>query len=79
MLFDKTTKKISSDVFRVIDKRKIDLSKIISIKYIAAKRETVNKDNDGTLSSLSSKYYEKIKGNDENPVIQSFEDRKSVV
>ena len=74
VLFDKTTKKISSDVFRVIDKRKIDLSKIISIKYIAAKRETVNKDNDGTLSSLSSKYYEKIKGNDEKPVIQSFED-----
>lgn len=74
VLFDKTTEKIFSDVFRVIDKRKIDLSKIISIKYIAAKRETVNKENDGTLSSLSSKYYEKIKGNDENPVIQSFED-----
>ena len=74
VLFDKITKNISADVFRVIDKRKIDLSKIISIKYIAAKREPANKDNDGTLSSLSSKYYEKIKGNDENPVIQSFED-----
>ncbi|MCI6482771.1 MAG: ATP-dependent endonuclease [Selenomonadaceae bacterium] len=74
VLFDKITKNISADVFRVIDKRKIDLSKIISIKYIAAKREPANKDNDGTLSSLSSKYYEKIKGNNENPVIQSFED-----
>ena len=74
VLFDKITKNISADVFRVIDKRKIDLSKIISIKYIAAKREPANKDNDGTLSSLSGKYYEKIKGNDENPVIQSFED-----
>lgn len=74
VLFDKITKNISADVFRVIDKRKIDLSKIISIKYIAAKREPANKDNDETLSSLSSKYYEKIKGNNENPVIQSFED-----
>lgn len=74
VLFDKITKNISADVYRVIDKRKIDLSKIISIKYIAAKREPANKDNDGTLSSLSSKYYEKIKGNNENPVIQSFED-----
>lgn len=34
----------------------------------------MNKDNDETLSSLSSKYYERIKGNEENPVVQSFED-----
>ena len=74
VLFDKATEKICPDTFRVIDKRKIDLSKIISIKYIAAKREAMNKDNDETLSSLSSKYYERIKGNEENPVVQSFED-----
>jgi AAA15 family ATPase/GTPase len=58
VLFDKNTGGICSDVFRVIDKRKIDLEKIISIKFIAAKRETMNKDNDDTLSSLSNKYYE---------------------
>lgn len=74
VLFDKVTEKICPDTFRVIDKRKIDLSKIISIKYIAAKREAMNKDNDETLSSLSSRYYERIKGNEENPVVQSFED-----
>lgn len=74
VLFDKATEKICPDTFRVIDKRKIDLSKIISIKYIAAKREAMNKDNDETLSSLSSRYYERIKGNEENPVVQSFED-----
>lgn len=34
----------------------------------------MNKDNDGSLSGLSSKYYERIKEDDENPVIQSFED-----
>lgn len=74
VLFDKDTKTINPNYFITIDKRKIDLSKIISIKHIAAKRETMNKDNDDTLSALSSKYYEKIKGNDEDPVIQSFED-----
>lgn len=74
VLFDKATEKIRPDTFRIIDKRKIDLSKIISIKYIAAKREAMNKDNDETLSSLSSRYYERIKGNEENPVVQSFED-----
>ncbi|MBO5165081.1 MAG: ATP-dependent endonuclease [Lachnospiraceae bacterium] len=74
VLFDRATEKICPDTFRVIDKRKIDLSKIISIKYIAAKREAMNKDNDETLSSLSSRYYERIKGNEENPVVQSFED-----
>lgn len=74
ILFDKSTGNICSDVFRIIDKRKIDLEKIISVKFIAAKRETMNKDNDDTLSSLSNKYYEKIKDNEENPVIQNFED-----
>ena len=74
VLFDKKTEKICPDTFRVIDKRKIDLSKIISIKYIAAKRDAMNKDNDESLSSLSSKYYERIKGNEENRVVQSFED-----
>lgn len=74
ILFDKIAGKICPDKFRVIDKRKVELTKIISIKYIAAKRETMNKDNDGSLSGLSSKYYERIKEDDENPVIQSFED-----
>ena len=74
ILFDKNKGNICPDVFRIIDKRKFDLNKIISIKFIAAKRETMNKDNDDTLSNLSNKYYEKIRGDDENPVIQSFED-----
>lgn len=74
VLFDKDTKTINLSCYRVLDKRKVDISKIISLKYIAAKRETMNKDNDNTLSNLSSKYYDKIKGNEEDPIIQSFED-----
>lgn len=74
ILFDKNKGNICPDVFRIIDKRKIDLNKIISIKFIAAKRETMNKDSDDTLSNLSNKYYEKIRDDAENPIIQSFED-----
>jgi len=74
ILFDKNKGNMCSDIFRIIDRRKIELDKIISVKFISAKRETMNKDNDDTLSSLSNKYYEKIKGDDENPVIQNFED-----
>jgi len=52
----------------------LDVSKILSFKYIGARRDTENKDNDGTLSSLSGKYYEKTKPNEESPTIQKFED-----
>ena len=52
----------------------LDVSKIFSFKYIGARRDTENKDNDGTLSSLSGKYYEKTKPNEESPTIQKFED-----
>ena len=72
--YDKKLKTVDSNNFRILDKRKVDLSKIISIKYIAAKRETMNKDNDNTLSNLSSRYYDKVKGNNEDPILQSFED-----
>ncbi|MDE7204278.1 MAG: AAA family ATPase, partial [Lachnospiraceae bacterium] len=72
--YDKKLKTVDPNNFRILDKRKVDLSKIISIKYIAAKRETMNKDNDNTLSNLSSRYYDKVKGNNEDPILQSFED-----
>ncbi|MCQ5143924.1 AAA family ATPase [Enterocloster bolteae] len=74
ILFDINKKKLCHEIFRIIEKKKLDLGKIISIKSIAAKRETVNKDNDGTLSNLSSRYYERIKGDEENQVFQEFED-----
>lgn len=39
ILFDKIAGKICPDKFRVIDKRKVELTKIISIKYIANLKE----------------------------------------
>lgn len=74
ILFDINKKELCHEIFRIIEKKKLDLGRIISIKSIAAKRETVNKDNDGTLSNLSSRYYERIKGDEENQVFQEFED-----
>ena len=73
ILFDATKGEIDSNVFRILDKREFDLHKIISLRYIEAKREPMNKDNDVTLSGLSSKYYENIKEKDEVPAIQKFE------
>ena len=73
ILFNTKTQKIDLNVFHILDKREFDLHKIISLKYIEAKREPMNKDSDVTLSDLSSKYYENIKGKDEEPAIQRFE------
>lgn len=73
ILFDAKKGEIDSNVFRILDKREFDLHKIISLRYIEAKREPMNKDNDVTLSGLSSKYYENIKEKDEVPAIQKFE------
>jgi predicted ATP-dependent endonuclease of OLD family len=60
--------------YKILSASVVDLSKIIRFKYISARRDTVNKDNDGTLSSLSGRYYEKTKADDENAKIQQFED-----
>ena len=63
--------KIDETITKIVEKR--DVYKIISIKSIGARRDTLNKENDGSLSYLTSKYYEKIKGPDKNEAIQEFE------
>jgi len=73
ILYDTTNKKPSDTEYRLLDSS-VDISKIICFKYISARRDTVNKDNDGTLSALSGRYYEKTKSNDDDPTIQNFED-----
>ncbi len=61
-----------------LDKDKINLSKIISLKSISARRSVSNVDTDSTLSVLSSKYYERIE-EDDNPksVIEDFKNKIS--
>ncbi|MDU4854772.1 MAG: AAA family ATPase [Clostridioides difficile] len=72
--FDYVAQDINSDEFIDLDKKKVDISKIINFKYIGAHRSITNIENDGTLSNLSSKYYEKTEVNDsQNKAIDKFE------
>jgi len=74
ILFDTESLSPSENGYRLLDSINRDLSKIISFKCIGARRDTVNSDNDGTLSSLSNRYYEKVKTDESNPAIEKFED-----
>ena len=73
--YDKDSQAASNDTFKLFDTASpIDVSKIIAFKYISARRDSENKDNDGTLSGLSARYYEKTKPDEDNPIIQNLED-----
>ncbi len=64
--------------YREIDSKIVDLRKIISFKYISARRDTSNAENDNTLSCLSSKYYERATDKEEStPILENFEDMLS--
>jgi len=72
--FNNDTQDVNLNEFIDLDKKKVDISKIINFKYISAHRAITNIDNDGTLSDLSSKYYEKTEINDsQNKAIEKFE------
>lgn len=60
--YDYTIHECNPDIFTILDKNILHLSRIVSIKSIGAKRETDNKENDTSLSSLSNQYYERVKG-----------------
>lgn len=73
--FDNVSQDVNLDEFINLDKKKVDISKIINFKYVGARRSVTNIENDGTLSNLSSKYYEKTEINDsQSEAIEKFED-----
>lgn len=73
--FDNVSQDVNTDEFINLDKKKVDISKIINFKYVGARRSVTNIENDGTLSNLSSKYYEKTEINDsQSEAIEKFED-----
>ncbi|MFD1674813.1 ATP-dependent endonuclease [Alicyclobacillus fodiniaquatilis] len=74
ILFDVVSQKPIETEYRILDSKVVDFGKVVSFKYVAARRDTVNSDNDGTLSALSNKYYERTKTDDSDPVVQKFED-----
>ncbi|BCZ46663.1 ATP-dependent endonuclease [Clostridium gelidum] len=72
--YDNAIQDVNLDEFIDLDKKKVDISKIINFKYIGARRSITNIENDGTLSDLSSKYYEKTEINDsQSKAIDNFE------
>jgi predicted ATP-dependent endonuclease of OLD family len=74
--YDVKAKKEKDDEFIDLDKNKISLNKIINFKSISARRAVSNVDTDSTLSSLSSKYYEKIEEDDsQKSAIEEFKSK----
>ena len=65
-------------VFTDLLKEKIQIDKIISFKWISARRSVSNKDSEKSLSSQSSRIYKKLEANSNNPTaIEEFKDTLS--
>jgi len=65
-------------VFTDLKKENIQLDKIISFKWISARRSVSNKDTEKSLSSQSSRIYKKLETNSNNPaVIEDFKETLS--
>lgn len=74
ILYDTNTKAPSDTEYSILDTKSLDLNKIICFRCISARRDTVNKEGDNTLSTLSSRYYEKTKTDEDSPTVAAFED-----
>lgn len=73
--FNNETKIENDDVFIDLIKEKIQIDKIINFKMIDAKRNVSNTEPEKSLSSLSSKIYQKIEsGEEEKENIEKFKD-----
>ena len=73
--FNNQTKVENDDVFIDLIKEKIQIDKIINFKMIDAKRNVSNTEPEKSLSSLSSKIYQKIEsGEEEKESIEKFKD-----
>ncbi|HPF82837.1 MAG TPA: ATP-dependent endonuclease [Bacilli bacterium] len=57
---------INEEEYIDIVNRKINIEKIINFQFISARRDITNEASDSTLSILASKYYNKIKDNEES-------------
>lgn len=67
--FDITSNSLDEGDFVNIDSQIVDLKKIISFRYIEARRDPSNTENDSSLSSLSSRYYDHTSGKDDSSEI----------
>jgi predicted ATP-dependent endonuclease of OLD family len=75
---DKDTQIVNDEKFIDLDKELISIKDIINFKYISARREVANKEVDKTLSTQTSKIYEKTETSpDQNKAVEDFKDRLS--
>ncbi len=75
VLFDLAEQKENDKIFTDLVKENIRIDRIISFKWINARRSVSNKDSDRALSSLSSKIYKKMEASKSNPdIIEKFKD-----
>jgi len=76
--YDLSLQKEDDLVFTDLIKEKIHIDKIVSFKWISARRNVSNKDTEKTLSSQSSKMYKKLEASNNNPeVIDDFKEALS--
>jgi len=74
----KDTKELNEENFIDLDKEMISIKDIVNFKYISARREVANKEIDKTLSTQTSKIYEKTETNPEqNKAVDEFKDKLS--
>lgn len=75
---DKDTQIVNEGNFIDLDKEMINFKDIINFKYISARREVANKEVDKTLSTQTSKIYEKTETSpDQNTAVENFKDKLS--
>lgn len=75
---NKETQDINEANFIDLDKEMIGIKDILNFKYISARREVANKEIDKTLSTQTSKIYEKTETNpDQNKAVEEFKDKLS--
>lgn len=73
VLYNYKNKCIDNKIFKLLNKKDVDLSKIISFSYISARRNVSNT-KDAELSTLSTDYYERTKNpSEDNTTILEFE------
>lgn len=73
VLYDYIHQVANYNEFRVLNLTPSDIREIVAFKSIGAHRDTENKDHNEALSGLSSRYYERTKPDEKNPIIQGFE------
>lgn len=75
VLYDTKTRTASETVYRTLVKGELDLNRIICFRSISARRNTMNKEGDSSLSTLSTRYYDQLSGSTPDPTVQALEDQ----